>query len=95
MATIKYGFGSLAGAAADLENSSIAIGAQLDDLKTQISPMVAAWEGDASESYQAHQAKWDQAAAELNEILLGIARAVSDGNERMQAVNAAAANSWG
>lgn len=95
MTVIKYGFGSLAGAAADIESSSRTIGSQLEDLKAQLKPMVASWEGEAAESYQAHQAKWDTAAAELNEILSTIGRAVDEGNERMQAVNTAAANSWG
>ncbi|GAB3072529.1 WXG100 family type VII secretion target [Corynebacterium aquatimens] len=95
MSVIKYGFGSLATAATDIETSSLAIGAQLEDLKGQIKPMVSAWEGDAADSYLAHQAKWDQAAAELNEILTAISRAVADGNDRMRAVNTAAANSWG
>ena len=43
----------------------------------------------------AHQAKWDQAAADLNEILNQIANTVEDGNNTMSAVNNAAANSWG
>lgn len=95
MTVIKYGFGSLAGAAADIESSSLKIGAQLDDLKSRLAPMVSTWGGESAESYQAHQAKWDTAAAELNQILTTIGRAVDDGNQRMQAVNTAAANSWG
>lgn len=95
MTVIKYGFGSLADAASDIETSSRNIGIQLEDLKSQLKPMVASWEGEASERYQAHQAKWDTAAAELNEILSTIGRAVDEGNNRMQSVNTAAANSWG
>lgn len=95
MTVIKYGFGSLADAASDIETSSRNIGIQLEDLKSQLKPMVASWEGEASERYQAHQAKWDTAAAELNEILSTIGRAVDEGNSRMQSVNTAAANSWG
>ncbi|WKK60900.1 WXG100 family type VII secretion target [Corynebacterium sp. P3-F1] len=95
MTVIKYGFGSLAEAAADIETSSRNIGAQLEDLKAQIKPMVATWEGEAAQRYQEHQLKWDTAAQELNEILTTIGRAVDEGNNRMQAVNIAAANSWG
>lgn len=95
MTVIKYGFGSLADAAADIETSFRNIGAQLEDLKAQIKPMVSTWEGEAAQRYQEHQAKWDTAAQELNEILTTIGRAVDEGNNRMQAVNTAAANSWG
>lgn len=95
MTVIKYGFGSLADAASDIQNSSRNIGTQLDDLKSQLQPMVDSWEGEAAERYQEHQRKWDTAAGELNEILSTIGRAVDEGNDRMQAVNTAAANSWG
>ena len=57
--------------------------------------MTQTWEGEAATSYMAHQAKWDQAAADLNEILNQIANTVEDGNNTMHAVNNAAANSWG
>jgi len=92
---IKYGFGSLADAATDIETSSRNIGNQLEDLKNSLKPMVASWEGEASDRYQEHQAKWDTAAQDLNDILSTIGRAVEDGNNRMQSVNTAAANSWG
>lgn len=95
MTVIKYGFGSLADAATDIETSSRNITAQLEDLKSQLKPMVSTWEGEAGQRYQEHQAKWDTAAQELNEILTTIGRAVDEGNNRMQAVNTAAANSWG
>ena len=57
--------------------------------------MTATWEGEAATSYMAHQAKWDQAAEDLNQILTQIAQTVEDGNSTMLAVNNAAANSWG
>ena len=57
--------------------------------------MVSSWEGEAADRYQEHQNKWDTAAQDLNDILSAIGRAVEDGNDRMQSVNTAAANSWG
>lgn len=94
MSVIKYSFASLTGAAEDIETSSRTIAGQLEDLKAQLKPMVSTWEGEAAVSYQQHQDKWDAAAAELTAILSTIGRAVEDGNQRMQAVNTAAANSW-
>ena len=94
MSVIKYSFASLSAAAEDIETSSRTITGQLEDLKAQIKPMVSAWEGDAATSYKQHQDKWDAAALELAEILSTIGRAVEEGNQRMKAVNTAAANSW-
>lgn len=94
MSMIKYGFGAISNASQDILASSRTISAQLDELKAQLKPMVDTWDGEASDAYQLHQAKWDAAAAELNEILTAIGRAVEDGNARMQKVNTAAANSW-
>ncbi|WP_342319046.1 WXG100 family type VII secretion target [Corynebacterium mayonis] len=92
---IKYGFGQLSGAAQDMESAAANIAGQLNDLKAMLQPMVATWEGDAAEAYNVHQRKWDQAAEDLNTILRTIATTVEEGNSRMQAVNSAAAASWG
>ena len=42
---------------------------QLQDLKSYLAPMVATWEGQAAQNYNAKQAQWDQAANDLNEVL--------------------------
>ena len=95
MSQIKYNFGAIDGAAADIKSTSARIGSQLEDLKSQLAPMVATWEGEASVAYQEAQAKWDRSAAELNVILDSVARTVSDGNSRMDQINRQSANSWG
>ena len=92
---IKYDFGQIGSTAQDIRTSAATINGQLNELKEVIRPMTATWEGEAATSYMAHQAKWDQAAADLNEILNQIASTVEDGNNTMSAVNNAAANSWG
>lgn len=95
MTIIKYGFGTIAAAADDIQSTSASINALLGDLKARIAPMVATWEGESSESYQESQKKWDQAADELNQILDTIARTVTAGNDRMADINRRAAASWG
>ncbi len=95
MDAIKYQFGAIAAAAGDINATSGRINALLDDLKSQLQPMVATWEGDSSSAYQEAQAKWDCSAAELNTILSTISRTVSEGNDRMADVNRMAAASWG
>lgn len=92
---IKYDFAQISGAAEDMRASAARINGDLAELKQMLQPMVQTWQGSASAAYQAHQAKWDQAADDLNQILNQIANTVEEGNSTMQAVNAAAANSWG
>lgn len=92
---IKYDFAQIANASEDMRASAARINGDLNELKQMLQPMVQTWEGTASTAYQAHQAKWDQAAADLNQILNQIAQVVEDGNSTMLAVNNAAANSWG
>ena len=92
---IKYDFAQISGAAEDMRASASRINGDLAELKQMLQPMVQSWEGDASAAYQAHQAKWDQAAEDLNQILMQISQTVDDGNSTMLAVNNAAANSWG
>lgn len=95
MNAIKYQFGAIEAAAADINSTSGRINALLADLKSQIQPMVATWEGESALAYQQAQAKWDKSAEELNTILHTISRTVSQGNDRMNDVNRRAAASWG
>ncbi|ALA66732.1 WXG100 family type VII secretion target [Corynebacterium lactis] len=95
MDTIHYGFGGINSAAEDIRSTSASIAELLGDLKSRIQPMVATWEGDSADSYQAAQREWDTAAEELNQILNTIAGAVSEGSDRMADINRRAAASWG
>ena len=72
MSGIKYQFGAIAGAAADINSTSGRINGLLGDLKATLQPMVSTWEGDSAAAYNAAQAKWDKAAAELNTVLATI-----------------------
>lgn len=95
MSQIKYQFGAIEAAAADINSTSGRINSLLDGLKQQLQPMVATWEGDSAVAYNEAQMKWDNAAAELNTILATISQTVSQGAERMSDVNRQAAASWG
>ena len=92
--TMRYSFGQIEALQLRIDAIQKEMNGKLDDLKAHIAPMVAEWEGSASEAYQAQQAKWDAAAAELNQILDAVGRVVGQGNADMQQVNNAAAKSW-
>ncbi|QPK79591.1 WXG100 family type VII secretion target [Corynebacterium lizhenjunii] len=95
MSAIKYEFGAISTAAADINSTSGRINGLLGDLKSVIAPMAATWEGESAAAYQQAQDKWDRAAAELNTVLATISRTVADSNDRMSDVNRRAAASWG
>lgn len=91
---IKYDFAHIAQASADIQATNRNINGMLDQLKSDIAPMVAEWEGSSASAYQDAQRRWDRAASELTIVLQSISRAVSDANSRMSQINSSAANSW-
>ena len=92
---IKYNFGLIEGARADIQTTHNNYTGKLEDLKSYLAPLVASWEGDAATAYQAAQHKWDVAATDLNQVLAAIGTAVGAGNEGMQQAERSAASSWG
>ncbi|MCZ9307250.1 WXG100 family type VII secretion target [Corynebacterium sp. c8Ua_181] len=95
MSEIKYEFGAISSAAADINATSGRINSTLADLKARLQPMVSTWEGESAVAYNQAQAKWDQASQELNTVLATISKTVSQGNDAMSDVNRRAAASWG
>lgn len=69
--------------------------AALDDLRTQIAPLQQVWTRDAAEAYQIEQARWEQSAAALNDILFRLGDAVRDGADEVAATDRTAAHAWG
>lgn len=91
---IHYNFASIGQAAEDINSTKNRIDGILDDLKKDLQPLVAEWEGESAMSYQDAQKRWDDSAAELNIVLGEVAHAVRDSNDRMSQINTNAANSW-
>ena len=55
-----------------------AIDQQLIDLKLYLQPVVATWTGSAADTYQAKQAEWNLAAADLNAVLVSVGAALAE-----------------
>ncbi|HEY0450506.1 WXG100 family type VII secretion target [Actinophytocola sp.] len=73
---IKVSFGSLQAAAGNISTQAAKVQSSLDDLKSYLQPLVSTWTGGASEAYNSHQSQWDQAAADLQQVLAAIGTAV-------------------
>jgi early secretory antigenic target protein ESAT-6 len=91
---IQYDFAMIAQAAADIRATSRNINGVLSQLKGDVAPMVAEWEGTSAVAYQDAQRRWDNSLEELNMVLDSVARTVDDANARMSQINTSAANSW-
>ncbi|MGH2787375.1 MAG: WXG100 family type VII secretion target [Actinomycetota bacterium] len=88
-------FGSLSQAQADIQSVSNSLNQQLGDLKSYLAPMVSTWTGAASSEYQAKQAQWDSAAAELNQILSRIGGTVGQALANYESTEKTNQSMWG
>jgi WXG100 family type VII secretion target len=79
----------------EIHATSGRLNAALDDLRMQIAPLQQVWTREAAEAYRVEQARWEQAAAGLNEILFSLGNAVRDGADDVAATDRSAANAWG
>jgi early secretory antigenic target protein ESAT-6 len=79
--TIKVSFGGLAQGASDIGRSASMIEQHLADLKRDLTKLTADWTGTAADTYQEHQRNWDQAAADLKQVLASIGTAVARASE--------------
>ncbi|MGH4015363.1 MAG: WXG100 family type VII secretion target [Pseudonocardiaceae bacterium] len=91
---IQVTFGELESARGSIQTTWTNISRELDDLKRFLQPLVETWSGEASIAYQAHQAKWDQSAANLNQTLNQIGVALGTSNENFQAAENANRNRY-
>ncbi|BBZ46750.1 WXG100 family type VII secretion target [Mycobacterium parmense] len=55
----------------------------LDEGKTSLTNLAAAWGGSGSEAYQDVQRRWDDASAELNASLQSLAQRISEAGQAM------------
>lgn len=84
MGEMLFTFGAVRQAQDDIHNTSNRLNQQMEDLKNFLKPLVASWQGSAQEAYQARQRDWDQASADLNNVLAQIAVAVGEIHDNSQ-----------
>jgi WXG100 family type VII secretion target len=79
----------------EIHSTSARLNGALDELRAQIAPLHEVWTRDAAEAYRVEQARWEQAAGALNEILFSLGNAVRDGADDVAATDRSAASAWG
>ncbi|MGE2730004.1 WXG100 family type VII secretion target [Mycolicibacterium vaccae] len=94
--TLSYDFGAIEySVRQEIHTTAARFNAALDDLRAQIAPLQATWTREAAEAYRVEQARWEQSAAALNEILVSLGNAVRDGADDVAATDRRAARAWG
>ena len=87
-------FAALAEAAQQIQSTYNNLNTKLNDLESQLRPVVASWTGSASTDYQAQQQKWNSAQSDLNNVLQAIGKAVAAAHEAYVQTENANAQSW-
>jgi len=94
MPEIKVTFESLAAGQQGITKTYSALVGTLEDLETELNPMVATWTGAAQQAYHERKTQWDTAAANLSQVLNNIAQAVGHAHENYTAAELSARNAW-
>lgn len=93
---LSYDFGAIEySVRQEIHTTSSRLNAAFDELRAQIAPLQQVWTREAAEAYWAEQARWNQAAVALNQILFDLGNAVRDGADDIAATDRSAANAWG
>ena len=94
MGEISVKFESLAAGEQGIRNNYAKLTATLDQLESDLQPMLSTWSGQAQESYLACKKQWDDAAQALSQVLNNIGQAVGQANQNYQAAENAAKGNW-
>ncbi|BBY79895.1 WXG100 family type VII secretion target [Mycolicibacterium pulveris] len=93
---LSYNFGEIEYTVRQqIHATSARLNAALDDLRAQIAPLQEVWTREAAQAYRVEQARWEQAAGALNDILYRLGNAVRDGADDVAATDRRAAAAWG
>ncbi len=87
-------FGEISNAQSSVAATSRNMNQELDDLKSFLAPLVATWTGQAAEDYQVKQREWDDAAAQLNQVLGQVGVALGTANDNYQQAERSNAAKW-
>lgn len=94
MGEIHVQFESLATGEQDIRTNYARLQATLEQLETDLAPMVASWSGAAQESYVQCKRQWEEAAAALATVLNNIGAAVGQAHQNYTAAEQAARANW-
>jgi WXG100 family type VII secretion target len=89
---IVVDYAALEEAASTIQTASRTIEEKLSELDGQLKKIT--WEGNDRQAYMANKSKWDQAVADMNQILAQISGAVTTAREGYGATEKAGQDAW-
>jgi WXG100 family type VII secretion target len=90
---IKVEYARMEAAHQQMQKISAEIDQKLDALRSKLQQMQ--WEGGDQQAYQAHQAKWDAAVRDINQLLNEIGGAVGIARENYMDTETSNTRLWG
>lgn len=94
MGEIHVQFESLAAGEQGIRNNYAKLTGTLEQLNSDLQPMINSWSGAAQEAYLNCKKQWDDAAAALAQVLNNIGQVVGQAHENYTAAENAARNTW-
>lgn len=94
MSEIKVNFGSLEAGQAGIKNTHGQLVTTLDELESNLQPMLQTWDGQAREAYYQCKQEWDNAAAQMAQTLEQIGTAVGTAQQNYRQAETTATNTW-
>jgi early secretory antigenic target protein ESAT-6 len=91
----RANFGALTAGEANFSLAARALRDELSDLEGKLNASLAQWEGDARTFYTQAKAKWDQAAADMQNVVQQLGVAIGDSHGNYQAAEKANTGLWG
>ena len=91
--TIEVNYAQMEAAQREMQRISNSIDTKLDTMRAMLQRIQ--WEGADRAAYQQHQAKWDSAIQDLNNILNEIGAAVGVAKENYLTTEMSNAQAWG
>ena len=93
MSIVKVDYAVLEHANTQMQSISRTLDEKLDTLRQMLSKLQ--WDGQDRQSYEAHQAQWDRAVRDINQILNDIGRAVGVARENYVTTEMSNSKLWG
>lgn len=78
-----WNFAGIEAGASSIQGAVQSTQGLLDEGKSSLAKLAAAWGGSGSEAYQAVQRRWDETSAELNTALKALSDRISDASQAM------------
>jgi 6 kDa early secretory antigenic target len=94
MGEIHVQFESLASGQEGINRTFQALTGTIEQLESDLQPMIQSWSGSAQESYLQCKKQWDDAAQALSQVLSTIGQAVGTAHENYQQAERAAQSNW-